>query len=262
VNLEDIKNCLVELIPDDDRPIVVFASIWPFLYSLDMPRNEVPNAIVKLLLDYCNNDRDLLMPTFAHGFRNGVCNLDHEKSSTGLLSEVFRLWDGSNRSLSSFFPYNIIGPATNEVISLLPENAWGDGSVCEWMEKKNAQFLMLGTHMTHCSYLHRVEWLAREYITYRYIKKFEGTIIYKRRSIDIVENLYVRSLSPEMINDFTVLKNILIDGGMRVSNIWGIPVATMSALEMKAAYLPALIADPLITVKNRMSFGFRENNNV
>jgi aminoglycoside 3-N-acetyltransferase len=255
MKIADFQNQVAEMLEGTGKtPVVVFTAVWPFLRALQAEAREVPRLLLESIQEVVGKDRNLVMPTFTHGYKDGLCNLDKEPSSTGMVSELMRGLPGSVRNLTAFFPYSIIGPDAEEFAALLPEHAWGDGSAYEWMELKNASFLMLGTHPTHCSYLHRMEWLAREKINYRYVKTFKGKIIRNGQEHDMVENLYVRCLEPAMINDFTKIYDHLVNNGMNVVKLEGIHLAHMTAADMKDAYLPALLKDPYISVKNREDF--------
>ena len=239
------------------KPVVVFAALWPFLRALDIPQKDVAPVLLQMLQDVAGPERNLLMPTFTRGYQDGICNLDEEPASTGLLAESFRRLPNCERNLTAFFSYGILGPDCEEFADLMPEHAWGDGSAYDWMEKKNASFLMLGTHPTNCSYLHRMEWLAR--IKYRYVKPFTGKIIRRNREHEMTEKLFVRILTPPAINDFTRIYDDLTKNGMETVKLDGIHLAHMTATKMKAAFLPLLLKDPLISVENRQDF---ERNDV
>jgi len=254
MKIEQFKETIKKLISDDDKPVVVFAAMWSFMKAWDIPAQDIPHRMLNVLMETVGEKRSLVMPTETSGYKNGTFNLDEEPSQTGILSELFRKRPLTRRSLSAFFSHVISGPDTEELVSLQPEFAWGEGSVYEWMELKNVHFLMLGTHPTHCSYLHRMEWLNREHINYRYNKKFEGTLLREGKSFPIQETLYVRSLNPPVVNDFTVIYDDLKQGGMTVKMLDGVHVAHMRAIDMKEAYLPLLKKDPFLTVKNRADF--------
>jgi len=258
MSISHFQDFMTRILPEGEEPVVIFSSVWPLLKMLpDDPQRNL-NKILNVLLSLCLPKRSLLMPSFPRGYnQQGVCNLDHDPSTTGILSEAFRLYPGVRRSVSAFFPYCILGPHQEEVVALKPMDAWGDGSLYEWMENKNALFLMLGSHPTHCSYLHRMEWLAKDFLSYRYERKKMGKVIWEGQEMHLEENLYVRSLNPPVVNDFTVLQPCLIQGGMKLDFFENIPVATMYAQDMKKVFERILRQDPLVVVKNRSDYEIR-----
>ncbi len=255
MELIELEQALDSLImKDNNRPVVVFSALWPLMTVLNSPRQEIPEKVLQVLMSLVGKDRDLLMPTFTNGYQEGVCDLDKVTSTTGVLSETFRQSLGVKRSLSAFFSFGIKGPHEEEFCSLQPKDAWGEGSCYHWMEEQDALFLMMGTHPTNCSYVHRMEWLARAKINYRYPKKFSGTLIRNGVSHLMDETLYVRALDPSPVNDFTVLQDSFLAHGMKILSLEGVSIAAMTAQAMKQAYLPLLEQDPLITVENRDLF--------
>jgi len=252
--LDDIVDVCAELIGDGDdgRPVVVFAAIWPLARLLGTRDRTLPDQLAARLETIVGDHRSLLMPTFMPGYTDGLCDLDTAPSATGQLSEAFRRHPGVRQTVSAFFPFAVRGPDADAVIALRPQQAWGDGSLYEWFEKTDARFLMLGTHPTHCSYLHRMEQLVG--VPYRYRKNFSGIVRHESRKFDLAEELYVRTLDPLALNDFTVLRDTLCDGGMKIRFIDGLPVSEMGAVAMRTAFLPILQADPLCVVQNRNDF--------
>jgi len=251
--LEEFNGILRELLGSDDRPVVVFSSAWPFFRAIGLADHRIVDELVQVVMDAVG-ERSLLMPVFSGGYREGVCDLDVMPSTTGAISEAFRLRQGSIRTLSAFFSFAVQGPAVNEVADLMPLDAWGDGSVYHWMELNNARFLMLGTDPTHCSYLHRIEWLLRDEITYRYVKTFNGILLRDKKYIKCREQLFVRSLNPEANNDFTVLKSVLNAAGMVTTSVQGIPISLYDSHQILCSVLPVMKKDPLYTVINKNDF--------
>lgn len=250
---DEFDAALTELLGDGPEPVVVSSAVWPILREMGRKDMGAVEEILSLLLRRMNG-RDLLMPSFASGYIDGICDLDRTPGSTGVLCERFRLYPGTKRTLSAFFSYVILGPSADRVGGLMPEHAWGDHSLYEWMETCNARFLMLGTHPTHCSYLHRLEWLVRDVLPYRYCKQFSGILIRDGVSIPCAETLYVRSLNPEAIQDFTTLRPALLEAGMRQHNVHGVSLAAYDAIPLRDTVVPLLRKDPLLVLKNRCDF--------
>ncbi|MDD4975383.1 MAG: AAC(3) family N-acetyltransferase [Bacteriovorax sp.] len=251
--LNEVAIAVEALIGHDNRPVVAFSSAWPFLNELEQKNAAGVEQLLDVILEVVGK-RNFLMPTFTKGFTDGISNLDTESSTTGVISECFRKRPGVRRSLSAFFSFAIIGPASEDVFNLRSEHAWGKNSVYEWMENNDACFLMLGTHPTHCSYLHRLELLAKERINYRFDKTFSGKIIREGSSFDIQETLYVRKLDPPVVNDFTVLLPHLYEAGMQKITINGVSLASYHTKDLLKTILPIMLEDPFFTVKNRKDY--------
>jgi len=251
--LKELGSVLRELLGDDQRPVVVFSSAWPFFHAMGRANPSAVKDILEVVIDSVG-ERSLLMPSFSAGYKDGVCDLDSAPSLTGVISEVFRRDYAEVRTLSAFFSFAALGPAAKQVSELMPEDAWGDGSIYHWMEQQNARFILLGTDSTHCSYLHRVEWLLRDIIAYRYVKAFEGTLRRSGKEMLCREQLFVRSLEPEARNDFTVLKETLAASGMVSTDVQGVPLAFYDAEQVLSSVLPVMKNDPLLAVINKNDF--------
>jgi aminoglycoside 3-N-acetyltransferase len=257
--LEQLDNVLRELLDSDERPVVIFSSAWPFFRAMGRADQVTVSRLLSIITNAVG-ERSLLMPAFSSGYGKGVCDLDNEPSTTGVLSEAFRCMPGNVRTLSAFFSYSIRGPAAQQVTDLMPTYAWGDHSIYHWMELQNARFLMLGTDPTHCSYIHRIEWLLRDVIRYRYIKAFDGILMRGGKTIPAREQLYVRHRTPEASNDFSPLKPILESSGMVARSVQGIPITMYDAQQVLGGVLPAMQADPLIAVVNKHDFRWVQND--
>ncbi|MGY3616574.1 AAC(3) family N-acetyltransferase [Bradyrhizobium sp. USDA 10063] len=251
----DLRRLLGDLIGEDgDRPLVVFSALWPLARAMGMPGPAANEAVLSLLWEFGRSRRLFAMPAFTPGYRDAFCDLDTEPSTTGILTETFRRQSSVRRTVSAFFSFAVTGPQAADLVALRPAQAWGDGSVYDWFESEDVQFLMLGCHPTHCSYLHRVEQLLAERIPYRFFKPKEGRVRHEGRDFYLAEDLYVRVLEPEAVNDLTVLLPVLERSGMTVADFAGAPVSIMGARAMRDATLAALSADPLMLVKNRQDF--------
>jgi aminoglycoside N3'-acetyltransferase len=251
--LAQLEAQLENLVGNDDAPLVIYSSLWPIIRVMGRHDTTVVEEILQIIIKIAAG-RDLLMPSFADGYCEGVCNLDEATSSTGVLAEHFRRREDTVRTLSAYFSFNVLGAAQDELRGLMPLDAWGEGSVYSWMEKRNVRFIMLGTHPTHCSYLHRLEWLIRHQLPYRYRKRFAGTLIRQGERIQCEETLYVRRLNPPVENDFTVLLPLLRKVGMLERTLNGISLAAYNACVVRDAILPLLQNDSLLFVSNRDGF--------
>jgi aminoglycoside N3'-acetyltransferase len=254
VTVDDLRAIVAHLLGDDKRPILVSSALWPLTRALKRPAVDVVDPVIEMLIDAAGPHRTLIMPTLTKGFSNGFCDLDTEPSITGNLTEAFRRRPGVRRTASVFSSYSAIGPERDEFVELKIDQVWGEGSHLAWLEARNAHFLMLATHATHCVYLHRIEWLFRDRLPYRYEKVFTGKMRHEGREREVRERFFVRSLQPEVHQDFTKLLPRLLKGGMHLVTPHGISIAHMDADAMRAAICPAFEGDPLVAVSNPQDF--------
>ena len=250
VSLDTLGSTVSKLLGQDRRPVVFYSALWPLLRVFRLPSGEAANLALDVLLEASGHGRTILMPTFAKGYQQGFCNLDLEPSTTGAVSESFRQHPSSARTLSAFFSFSVSGPQSLEVLSLRPDNAWGTGSVYEWLEQENAHIVTVGLHPTHNSFIHRCEWLRRDLITYRETKTFTGSLVSRGESLPMTETLFVRKREPTPINDFTKLEGPYRKAGLESIDVAGVVVSRVGAQAITEVGLDALDHDPLAFVKN------------
>lgn len=249
-----LGTALGRAVEEGDGPIAIFSALWPLARATGTPSGELAGFIIDEAISLAGAGRTILVPSFTPGYVDGFLDLDTTPGTTGMLGETLRARPGARRTVSAFFSYVVLGPDADELVRLRPMDAWGDGSLYAWLEARNATFVMAGTHPTHCSYLHRMEWQARDVLPYRLRKRFSGRVRHEGTELDLEEHLFVRTAAPSPVNDFTPILPVLVDAGMQIHKIGGVSVASMTAAGMKAAFLPVLMADPLAVVKNRDEF--------
>ena len=192
------------------------------------------------------------MPTFTNlkgGYKEGIFDSDNSPSETGVLTEEFRKRPDTERTLSAYFSFAVKGEAQVEVLGLKPKYCYGEGSLYEWMENSNVTFLMLGTHPSHCSWIHRLEWLEKSKIKYRINKRFKGTILRNGTSHEVIETLFVRKLKSALRQSFHPLLPHLLKSGMKIETVQGISLASIKAKQLRGLSR-VFEEDPFITIEN------------
>lgn len=252
--IDDIVVELEKIVGNRQENIVIYSAVWPLFRLANMPAQE-------LVSDLCTKVRSrfsectILMPTFTSGFnKDGVCDLDITPSQTGALSEYFRGCPGVQRTYSAFFSFAVYGPNAETLISLRPDEAWGSGSLYEWLYNQDASIVTLGLHPTHCSHMHYGEWLNRKKIPYRFNKTFSGTLIYDEVSRQHTETLFVRKRDPEPVNDFTRLLPGFLASGMQLAKIHEFPISCIGAKAKIDVVSSALSKNPLALISNKEQF--------
>lgn len=252
--IDDIVMELGEIVGDQQENIVIYSALWPLLRLANMPTQE-------LVAELCNKVMNkfsgctILMPTFTSGFdKDGFCNLDITPSQTGALSEYFRSCLGVKRTRSAFFSFAVYGPNIEKLSTLKPEEAWGTGSLYEWMYNQDAAIVTMGLHPTHCSYTHYGEWLNKKKIPYRFNKKFSGTLIHDDVTREHSEILFIRKSDPEPIIDFTNLLPTYLASGMQVANPHDYPISFIGAKKKMDVVNSTLHKNPLTLISNKEQF--------
>ena len=137
---------------------------------------------------FLKNGKSIIFPSFINPTLNkGVINLDVLKSDSGILSEIFRKFPGVKRTISPFFSYSIIGKNQNNFIKIFPKYEWSENSHLGWMEENNISCIVLGTFPEKNPLVHRMEFINKEIIKFREIKKFKNKIIYEGKELDHIQ---------------------------------------------------------------------------
>ena len=254
MNSKPLEAALRPLIGDSDRAIVVFSAIFPFARALRQSGEDASEVVLDALLEVAGNDRNLLMPTFTNGFRDGLIDLDKEPGNSGSLGNSLLARPLAQRTASAFFSYAVLGPDADYLAALRPRDAWGDDSVYHWMAEIDARCVMLGVPATKCSFSHYAEWRLRDRIPYRYMKEFHGTMLRDGLKQPLSERLFVRSLDPEAMHHLAPLESIVEGCGLLRVSFSGIAISSIKAKALLDGVQNALANDPLMLLRNPGDF--------
>ena len=253
--LSDLTKSVRDLLGQDSRPIVVYSAMWPLIRASSLHGNDICAALCDCLLELSEDREALLMPTFTAGYVNGFLDLNHEPSRTGSLSEYFRRQNGVRRTVSAFFSFGVSGPANDELVGLRPRDAWGVGSLYEWMHDHGAHILTIGLHPTHCSYSHYAEWVMRMKVSYRYQKTISGVVVHEGQDFRLTERLYARELDSAVANDFTKFLDEYKENGMKLASVGGVCLSTIGARRKLDVLVKALERDAFALVARPVKSG-------
>lgn len=229
--------------------VVIYSSAIQLARSQSLNINSTAENFTSFLLEELSS-KSILMPTFIGGYNSEkFVSLDSASSKTGLISEIFRK-KTTTRTLSAFFPFSAIGPSENELKNLRPIDAWGEGSLYEWIYRQNSIIVTVGLHPTHCSFTHYAEYLCSPNIKYRKRREFSGTVQLYGKKVNLKENLFIRHTEPKAINDFTWLSGPFRTAGQKIENIDGVLVSAITSQKKISVILPYLKANPNALISN------------
>jgi aminoglycoside 3-N-acetyltransferase len=246
MKIAGFKSNLRNLVGDSEKPVLVYSGIFSLMSAIEgISVEALPSFICESLMEVVGKNRDLLMPTFTNGFRNGFINLDTEPCSTGMVNEVLRQNPESRRTKSAWFSFTVQGPDAGFLSERHFGHAWGNNSILEWIEQNEAVILVIGVPWPMVSFFHRAEWLCQ--VPYRYDKSFEGTIHVRGRDHKIKETLFVRGLDPVVDNQWAGINEYLAEIGMR-----SIPLGRSHMAQVLAK--PAMEKLSQVIAKNAFAF--------
>jgi aminoglycoside N3'-acetyltransferase len=234
---------------EESSSVVIYSSAFQLARSLSMELSEAADRFTDKLLENLEG-KVILMPTFTSGYNSdNFLSLDDAKSNTGIISEIFRL-KSEVRTISAFFSFAASGPKVEKLLDLRPEEAWGRGSLYDWIFNQDSLIVTVGLHPTHCSFTHYAEYLAEEEIVYRKKKLFTGIVESKGNTISLEETLLVRHTTPPAKNDFRWLEETYRNAGQILEVVDGVLISGISASRKIASILPFLEKDPAALISN------------
>lgn len=117
----------------------------------------------------------IVVPTYTYSFCEGKpFDARATPSTIGPFAEFFRQKPDATRSCDPIFSVAAIGPRTSEIISDLPHDCFGPGSVYDRLCGLNAIIVTVGLGMEYATFRHHAEQMAG--IPSRFLKTFSGVI--------------------------------------------------------------------------------------
>ena len=187
-NLNEVINYFEFLEKKTAKNIIIIADLKKFILINKLSLEDIILFLRYIVEIFLKNKKSIIFPTFINPSLNrGVVNLDSQKSSSGILSEVFRKMPGVKRTINPFFSYSIIGESQKSFININPKYDWSKISHLGWMEKNNISSIILGTFPENNPIVHRMEFINKNKVKYRDIKRFKNKIIYNGQELDHIQ---------------------------------------------------------------------------
>lgn len=168
--VEELRQHLEKSIGRDFEILMVHSSVNSMLPMF----TGSPLELVRMLVDYCGQDRTLAMPAFYFGEggtgaypsfqKNPRFDLTRTPSQMGLATELFRRMPGVRQSRHPIYRISAMGPLA-EALTRGHENATspaGLGSPFEFMAAKDTLVLGLGKPIQVLTQAHHTEELMRD----------------------------------------------------------------------------------------------------
>lgn len=241
--LPEIERILEEF--PTDIPIICFSSMASFV-SVFRHESKKNIALLAKFFSSMGSHRDVLMPTFPRAAGRNSVDLDLARSTNGALTESFRLLHPSQRTLSAVFPFSFHGPSAELLGKLTPAHAWGDGSVYDWAEQRDALILTIGLPRYVCSVQHRAEYLESKLVRYRYFKTIQSELKVNGLRFNLQETLFVRRKGVNV--DFSPMSALLESSSQVVREVQGVSVSAIRAREKLNLAREAIRRNPQVFV--------------
>ena len=165
--------------------VIIISDLTLFIFIHKLSYEDISLFLKKIIEIFTKKRKSIIFPSFINpSFNKGVINLDILKSDSGVLSEIFRKFPGVKRTKNPYFSYCILGKNQKQFISIDPEYDWSKKSHLGWMEKNNISCFIIGTFPENNPLVHRAEFINKDIIKYKQIKKFRNKIIYEGKKLN------------------------------------------------------------------------------
>lgn len=184
-------------------------------------------AFIDALQDLVGPKGTILFPTFNWDFCKGE-PFDYYKtpSKTGALTSFALAREDFKRTRHPLYSFAVWGRDAEELVSKRNANAFGPGSIFDYMYEKRAKALVIGLHVLDgMTYVHHVEQMVG--VPFRFTKFFTAPYTDETgNTYDYTCSMYVRDLEMNAleIDQFKPLADLLEEEG--VSHTWdykGVP---------------------------------------
>ncbi len=188
--LNDLKK-LLKKISYKKNNVIVFQTdiiVTSIFYKLD--GNYIAKTILKLI-EKNFLKKTILFPAFSDDFIKKKFDIKLSKPTTGIIPNLALLSGNYYRTESPLHSFLIKGKKLSEIKSLKQNTTWGEGSVFDWLYKKNGLWVSLNLNLNRgCAIHHMAEEKAR--VPYRFYKLFKGKIYYNGK---FVKNTFEKKYS-------------------------------------------------------------------
>ena len=203
LNEKDFYRAFDEVISKKDKVIVVYSSIYNFIFNIKFKSKNIPKTLLDILEKLITKNRTLILPAFSASSFLTENKFDIKKSidNTGILPKE-ALKRNYFRTIQPLHSYLVYGKEKKFVEKLKHLTSWGESSILGYMREKNARICTFGLPWNKgCAYLHRFE--ESFLVPWRYFKLYKGSLYKNGKKIGrCFENKYSSPLNNILKYDF------------------------------------------------------------
>jgi aminoglycoside N3'-acetyltransferase len=203
LNEKDFYRAFNEVITKKDEVIVLYSSIYNFIFNIKFKSKNIPKTLLDILEKITTKNRTLILPAFSANSFLKKNRFDIKKSidNIGILPKE-ALKRNYFRTIQPLHSYLVYGKERKLVEKLKHLTSWGETSILGYMRERNARICTFGLPWNKgCSYLHSFEELFL--IPWRYFKLFKGSLYKNGKKIGhCFENKYSAPLNNILKYDF------------------------------------------------------------
>ena len=145
------------------------------------------------IIDFFCASGTIIIPTFTYSAtKSQTFSPELSPSDVGIFSEMFRKHKAMKRTKHPNFSVSVSGKNCREILNTRVDDAFGQGTVFDFLYRENAELVMLGCSLDSLTFTHYVEQQLN--VTYRYMKAFHATIESRNKIRAFRTTYFVRNL--------------------------------------------------------------------
>lgn len=210
---QNFLNALRHIGVREGDTIFVHSDIKVFGKVATGDKTALLHALVSALQDSVGREGTVVMPTFSYSFcKNEVYDKRFARSTVGALTNFFRTEEGVQRSLHPLFSVAARGKHADDFMRI-GKDSFGENTVFERLRELDAKIVFLGVMPSaSCTFLHHIEQM--HHVPYRFMKKFEGSIVDGETKYRDVYTYFVRPLDGTVEPDYGIIDPHLRNSGL------------------------------------------------
>jgi aminoglycoside 3-N-acetyltransferase len=230
-------------------------SLQVSLGRLGLPRDVAPNYqalsnfVIDAFFDVLGPRGTLVVPTYTYSIGRGdVFEVETTQSAIGEFPEVFRKRLGASRSRDPMLSSAGIGPASHDLLRMVSQSCYGDGSTYHRLREADAKICTLGISLYWATFRHHIEEMAA--VPFRFVKRFTGIV--RERGQDTNETWsyfaapYVENCQPD---GAALERQIRAAGLLNIATVGRGEIMAIGARDYFEFGRAALRKDPWLTAK-------------
>ena len=253
LNEKDFYKAFDEVISKKDEVIVVYSSIYNFIFNIKFKSKNIPKTLLDILEKLITKNRTLILPAFSASSFLTEKRFDIKKSidNIGILPKE-ALKRNYFRTIQPLHSYLVYGKEKKFIEKLKHLTSWGESSILGYMRERDARICTFGLPWNKgCAYLHRFE--ESFLVPWRYFKLYKGPLYKNGKKIGrCFENKYSTPLNNVLKYDFKpFIPNIRSSNSYKKSSNQTFNLESVKASCLDKIGNKIFSKNPWIIVKNK-----------
>ena len=158
--------------------IIIHSNTAGILQFYKKNKEDLCKIFISYLKKYIGRNGVIIIPTYNYQFtKNNDFNIQTTKSEVGYFSNylIQKNWD--KRTLDPVFSHIIFGKISKFYFKNINTEAFGKDSIFSSFQKNNFKIFCFCCSPNNITFLHFIENILK--VSYRFVKRFTGNLIYK-----------------------------------------------------------------------------------